>query len=110
MDSIPAQVTLVDPEGFLVPLVEKSTDPEPDPTDPANWPAWTDNWFWEVSDPTEVAELEALALEAETDRYDAADSDSQWARMMAEHPAPLAPANQVSPDELAMAAAGLALG
>jgi hypothetical protein len=65
-----------------------------DPTDAAHWPAWTDNWHWEISDPCEVAELRRLALEAEIDRRDAPD----------------VPLNQISPDELAMAAAGLALG
>jgi hypothetical protein len=61
------------------------------PFDPWDSPYW-DLWHWELSDPTEVAELDRLAVEAETDRRDAP------------------PVNQISATELAMAAAGLALG
>jgi hypothetical protein len=83
-------IHLVDVDGFDVPTGEKNLPPH-DPTDPANWPAWTDNWFWEC-EPDERAALEALALEAETDRHDAP------------------PLSQVSPTELSMMASGLAIG
>jgi hypothetical protein len=86
MSSVHHDVHLVDTEGFDVPVGEKDLPPH-DPTDPACWPAWTDNFFWEISDPTEVAELERLALEAECDRRDAP------------------PLSQVSPIELSMLAA-----
>jgi hypothetical protein len=89
MSSLP-QVHLVDTEGF----------------DPWDSPYW-DVWEYTLP-PDELAALEAEALAEQIARHDAADSDSQWNRMMAEHSLP--PANQVSPDELAMAAAGLALG
>ena len=75
--------------------VARETDPvEPTgPFDPWDSPYW-DLWHWEISDPCEVAELERLAVEAELDRHDAPD----------------VPSNQISATELAMAAAGLALG
>ena len=75
----------------------QSVSRETDPVEPAGPEDWSDYWdlyTWELSDPTEVAELERLAVEAEIDRRDAPD----------------VPLNQISPDELAMAAAGLALG
>ena len=70
---------------------------ETKPVEPAGPEGWSDYWdlyTWELSDPTEVAELERLAVEAEIDRRDAPD----------------VPSNQISATELAMAAAGLALG
>ena len=73
--------------------VARETDPV-EPAGPEGWSAYRDLYTWELSDPTEVAELERLAVEAELDRHDAPD----------------VPLNQISPDELAMAAAGLALG
>jgi hypothetical protein len=65
-----------------------------EPTGPETWSAYWDLYTWELSDPTEVAELGRLAVEAEIDRHDA----------------PGVPSNQISATELAMAAAGLALG
>jgi hypothetical protein len=62
-----------------------------EPTDPAEWPAWTDNWFWEVAD-DERAALEAAEVERIRDVLDAP------------------PLSQVSPDELAMMGAGLPIG
>jgi hypothetical protein len=66
-----ATVHLVDIDGFDVPVTEKDAVPH-DPTDAANWPAWTDNWFWEC-EPAVMAELEAVAIAAECDRRDAPD-------------------------------------
>ena len=58
-------ITLVNADGFAVPDCERHTPvPDPDPTEPADWPAWTDNWHWE---PTELAvtyDDEAAALGA----------------------------------------------
>jgi hypothetical protein len=67
---------------------------EPVEAGPETWSDYWDLYTWEISNPAEVAELERLAVEAEIDRHDAPD----------------VPLNQISPDELAMAAAGLALG
>jgi hypothetical protein len=85
--------------------VTRETDPvEPMPADPAEWPAWTDNWFWEISDPCEVAELEAEALEAETDRHDAMSlSEERWLTLMWSGPLP--PAATPTDDELGQLAA-----
>jgi hypothetical protein len=63
------------------------------PFDPWDSPYW-DLWHYEISDPTEVAELDRLAVDAEIDRHDA----------------PHVPLNQISPDEFSMMAAGLPLG
>jgi hypothetical protein len=78
------------------------------PPVPARAPAesWSDYWdlyTWELSDPTEVAELTAAAIEAECDRRDAPrlDGEDLWREMMsAGHQA-----SQVSDDELAQLAA-----
>jgi hypothetical protein len=67
---------------------------EPVEAGPESWSDYWDLYTWEISDPTEVAELGRLAVEAECDRHDAPD----------------VPSNQISATELAMAAAGLALG
>jgi hypothetical protein len=128
---------LVDPlTGLDVPVTEKATDPEPDPTDASAWPEsnLVDGWHWCV-DPHDVASLEAAECERLADLHDA--PDAAWHRMMAEsipaisggapfEPSPQdwedyarafdgidasdPPANQISPDELAMMAAGLPLG
>jgi hypothetical protein len=58
-----------------------------EPTGPETWSAYWDLYTWELSDPTEAAELGRLAVEAETDRRDAP------------------PLSQVSPIELSMLAA-----
>jgi hypothetical protein len=68
MISLPPFVTLVDVDGFAVPAGEKdiSDVPPPDESDPADWPAWTDNWFWEPTEPEasgDAAELAAAALQ-----------------------------------------------
>lgn len=57
-------VNLVGIDGCGVPDCERYTPTcPPDPTDPADWPAWTDHWFWE---PTEMLEdLPMPGLEAE---------------------------------------------
>jgi hypothetical protein len=40
-------VVCVGPDGERVPEHERDVPHvEPDPTDPMDWPAWTDNWFW----------------------------------------------------------------
>jgi hypothetical protein len=44
-----------------------------EPSGPEDWSDYWDLYTWELSDPTEVAELEAAAIEAETDRHDAPD-------------------------------------
>lgn len=60
---LPPVLTLVDLDGFAVPVAEKDIPHvEPDPTDPADWPAWTDDWFWETTDPADLAAADA-ALE-----------------------------------------------
>ena len=91
MQSLP-QIQLVDIHG-------RPITPD-DQGDASAWPAsnLVDGWHWEPGEDDRAA-LEAEALEAETARHDAADSDSQWNRMMAEQSLP--PANQISPDELA---------
>ncbi|HWD08135.1 MAG TPA: hypothetical protein VHA57_03465, partial [Actinomycetota bacterium] len=54
MTTLPPIVTLVDIDGFAVPSCEKDIPHvEPDPNDPADWPAWTDNWYWEPTDPAD---------------------------------------------------------
>jgi hypothetical protein len=111
--SLPSRTTLVDHEGSMVPLVEKATDPEPDPSDRRNWPAWTDNYFWEVDD-AERAALEAAEIERQCDLHDApplsaADRDDFHAwldQLDAGYP----PRDQVSPEELSMMSAGLPIG
>jgi hypothetical protein len=82
MSSLP-QVVLVDIHGN--PCVAD------DQGDAATWPAWTDNHYWEVAD-DECAALEAAEVERIRDVLDAP------------------PVSQISATELAMAAAGLALG
>ena len=69
-------IHLVDAEGFDVPTGEKDLPPF-DSTDPANWPRSyeIDCVHSEISDPAERAELERLAIEAETDRRDAVDPE-----------------------------------
>jgi hypothetical protein len=76
MSSVHHDVHLVDIDGFDVPVGEKDLPPH-DPTDPANWPAWTDNFYWEC-EPAVMAELEAAAIAEECDRCDAPPSFSQW--------------------------------
>jgi hypothetical protein len=107
----PPFITCVDLDGFQVPRTELWDGPseEIDPTHPASWPAWTDNFFWEVSD-DERAALEAEALEAECDRRDAVDAPGNrpWLTLMWSGPLP--PSSQVSDDELGMMGAGLPIG
>jgi hypothetical protein len=82
MASVP-QVHLVDVDGCDVPLTERFEGPEPDAGDPAEWPAWTDDWYWEV-DPDEVAELHALELErveALADGPHPSVGEAIWAQM-----------------------------
>jgi hypothetical protein len=69
------QVTLVDIQGNPA-----SAD---DQGDAATWPAWTDNWHWEVED-DERAAIEAEAFEAECDRRDAPPEPWPTAEEMAE--------------------------
>ena len=59
--------------------VARETDPV-EPAGPEDWSDYWDLYTWELSDPTEVAELERLAVEAERDRHDAPPrpSFSQW--------------------------------
>jgi hypothetical protein len=58
-----------------------------EPAGPEAWSAYWDLWHWELSDPTEVAELERAELERCQDLVDAP------------------PLSQVSPTELSMMAA-----
>jgi hypothetical protein len=74
-------VHLVDADGYDVPVTEKDGVPH-DPTDPACWPDWTDNWHWTISP-----------------EVDDAPADDQ----PEERCSP--PRRQVSPDELAQIAA-----
>jgi hypothetical protein len=96
MASVHRDVHLVDPDGFDVPVTEKDAVP----FDPWDSPYW-DLWHWELSDPCEVAELEAEALEAEIDRHDAPDRRGRvfedWIGSNLQQ--------QVSDDELAQRAA-----
>jgi hypothetical protein len=103
-DSTPS-VHLVDIHGFDVPVAEKNGVPH-DPTDASQWPAWTDNFFWEVSDPDEVAALEAAELERCQDIVDGPSPDeSRWLTLMwSGSPAPES-GRQVSDDELSQLAA-----
>jgi hypothetical protein len=112
---------------------------EIDPLGAAAWPAWTDNWHWCV-DEQEAAQLEAEEQERLADLADAPRpgiGESAWHAMMAESLPPIAggapfepspedwadyhrtfdeidesgpPRDQVSDVELAMLAAGLAVG
>jgi hypothetical protein len=63
MISLPPIVTLVDIDGFAVPVGEKDIPdvPPPDPADPADWPAWTDNWLWAPTDPEDGRSVQADA-------------------------------------------------
>jgi hypothetical protein len=54
-----------------------------DQGDATTWPAWTDNFFWEVEDDERVA-LEAEAFAAECDRRDAPPEPWPTAEEMAE--------------------------
>jgi hypothetical protein len=127
----PPFITCVDLDGHQTPVTELWSGPSEgiDPTDPAAWPAWTDNWYWET-DAADVAALEAEERERLADLCDA--PDAAWHRMMAESipaisgGAPFEPSpedwedyrrafdeidrRQVSDVELAMMAAGLAVG
>jgi hypothetical protein len=42
-----------------------------EPAGPEGWSDYWDLYTWEISDPTEVAEIDRLAVKAETDRHDA---------------------------------------
>jgi hypothetical protein len=79
-------ITLVDVDGFAVPSAERDIPHvEPDPTDPADWPAWCDDWYWEPTDPAEAsaaaAALEDLPLPALCGGSDEAfvPSEADWA-------------------------------
>jgi hypothetical protein len=76
------QVTLVDIHGN--PIVP------PDPTDPANWPAACDNHFWQVTDPEELAALEAAELERLEELADAppTSQEDRWAQWLIESSLP----------------------
>jgi hypothetical protein len=82
---LPNNVHLVDVNGYDVPVGEKDLPPH-DPTDAANWPAWTDNFYWEV-EPDEHAALEAAEVERITDILDApqpSPGEAIWAQLMIE--------------------------
>jgi hypothetical protein len=135
MSSVHHDVHLVDAEGFDVPVSEKDNVPH-DPTDPADWPAWTDNWFWEV-EPFERAALEQAAFDEACDIVDSpSPSEERWLALMWSGLPPVAggapeytaadrsdleawldqldrdypPPNQISDVELGMLAGGLPLG
>src|SRR5262249_51242761 len=74
----------------------------------ALWPSWTDRDRWEVSDPVERVELQAIALRA--DRAAMAAADARWDRWQSERTDPPARASQVSEAELSCMASGLAVG
>jgi hypothetical protein len=78
MQSIPPTVHLVDLAGNPV--------AELDLTDPLNWPASTDDWFWCVDDATaaELEEAELTALLNDDDAPHPAEADQLWAQMMVE--------------------------
>jgi hypothetical protein len=63
-------------KGTIMSVARESKPVEPAaPFDPWDSPYW-DVWHYEISDPTEVAELERLAVEAETDRHDAVEAET----------------------------------
>jgi hypothetical protein len=74
MQSVAQLVHLVDLDGFDVPCTERAHGPEPDPTDPANWPSWTDDWYWSTTRPDAsgalVSSLGDRLLEAWLDQVD----------------------------------------
>jgi hypothetical protein len=73
MSSLSDGIHLVDIDGNDVPVTEKDNVP----FDPWDSPYW-DVWHYEISDPTEVA-----ALEAETDRHDApSPGEARWLTLM----------------------------
>jgi hypothetical protein len=101
MSSLHRDVQLVDLNG-------RPITPD-DQGDAATWPAWTDNWRWELSDPDELAALEAAEIERQCDLRDAPEfsaADRQdfadWLSQ-ADDDAPVR--RQVSPIELSMLAA-----
>jgi hypothetical protein len=73
-----------------VPLVDIDGRPITGDLDASQWPAWTDNFYWEV-EPNEVVALEVAEVERIQDILDALDR------------------RQVSPVELSMLAAGMAI-
>jgi hypothetical protein len=56
-------VTLVDIQGRPITAYDQG--------DAATWPAWTDNWRWEITDEGERAELEQAEVERQADLADA---------------------------------------
>jgi hypothetical protein len=103
--SVHHDVHLVDVKGYDVPVFEKDDVPH-DPTNSANWPDWTDDWFWEpgpeLSEPTATERAEFEAWLSQTDDYPPDDQVEDWDN--------IPPRRQVSPIELAMMSAGLAIG
>jgi hypothetical protein len=110
----------VDTEGFDVPLIERAEfNPEPDPADPAEWPAWTDNWRWSLgSEPGDshwhemMAEGSTPVATEEPTAADKADLDDWLAQIDAAAPPDdqpeewcFPPRRQVSPIELAQLSA-----
>jgi hypothetical protein len=89
----------VDIHGYDVPTGEKDLPPH-DPTDASQWPAWTDNWYWEVSD-DERAALEAAAIAEECDRRDAVDPvpGDRWITLMTEASPPAISGGALEPYE-----------
>ena len=71
--------------------VARETNPV-EPAGPEGWSAYWDLYTWELSDPTEVAALEAAEVERIRDVLDAP------------------PLSQCSPEEFAMMGAGLPIG
>jgi hypothetical protein len=86
---------LVDAQGYDVPVTEKNAVPV-DPADANDWPAWTDDWFWETGpdvdpEPTaaERAELESwlASLDGDYPPADQADDDD-WPASLPVEPLP----------------------
>ena len=65
----PPWITCVDVHGFQVPSTELWSGPAADldrsfPSDPADWPASSgcDDWLWQITEPDDTAEIEAVAI------------------------------------------------
>src|SRR4051794_27938156 len=79
---LPPLINLVDPDGFDAPCYESLSIPH-DPTDPQDWPAWTDSWFWETgTDP-----LPAMTAEERAEFED-------WLASVDDFPTPLRPVEE----------------
>lgn len=85
----PPFITCVDIDGTQTPSTALWYGPSEaiDPTDAAGWPAWTDNFFWSITDEADLAEMEAEEVERLAELADAPRAswtESLWAQLMIE--------------------------